>query len=171
MSTWTDARTESLKRMWDDGESCSQIAKNLGGVTRNAVIGKVHRLGLSGRVTATKRIEKRKGVRGPVPTVKSSALRRPPKWRALPAPDGQPLPETRADDIARVSLMDLQPHHCRWIPGDPKLPGGAGYCGLPKAPGVSYCHGHAMRAYEAPAGRVAAAPFTIKGHIRRIAAA
>ena len=47
--SWTDERVETLKRMWADGQSASQIAKELGGVTRNAVIGKVHRLGLSNR--------------------------------------------------------------------------------------------------------------------------
>jgi GcrA cell cycle regulator len=49
--SWTDERVETLKRMWTEGQSASQIAKELGGVTRNAVIGKVHRLGLSNRVT------------------------------------------------------------------------------------------------------------------------
>lgn len=48
--SWTDDRVETLKRMWAEGQSASQIAKELGGVTRNAVIGKVHRLGLSNRV-------------------------------------------------------------------------------------------------------------------------
>lgn len=47
--SWTDERVETLKRMWTEGQSASQIAKELGGVTRNAVIGKVHRLGLSNR--------------------------------------------------------------------------------------------------------------------------
>src|SRR5258705_2607541 len=51
---WTDERVEMLKRLWLDGLSASQIAKQLGGVTRNAVIGKVHRLGLSGRATPSK---------------------------------------------------------------------------------------------------------------------
>jgi GcrA cell cycle regulator len=47
--SWTDERVGTLKKLWLDGLSASQIAKQLGGVTRNAVIGKVHRLGLSGR--------------------------------------------------------------------------------------------------------------------------
>ncbi|MGS4945661.1 GcrA family cell cycle regulator [Meridianimarinicoccus sp. RP-17] len=47
--SWTEDRVETLKKMWADGQSASQIAKELGGVTRNAVIGKVHRLGLSNR--------------------------------------------------------------------------------------------------------------------------
>ena len=50
--SWTDERVELLKKMWTEGQSASQIAKELGGVTRNAVIGKVHRLGLSNRATA-----------------------------------------------------------------------------------------------------------------------
>lgn len=48
--SWTDERVETLKKMWAEGQSASRIAKELGGVTRNAVIGKVHRLGLSNRV-------------------------------------------------------------------------------------------------------------------------
>ena len=52
--SWTDERVETLKRMWAEGQSASQIAKELGGVTRNAVIGKVHRLGLSNRVAGGK---------------------------------------------------------------------------------------------------------------------
>jgi GcrA cell cycle regulator len=47
--SWTDDRVEILKKMWGEGQSASQLAKELGGVTRNAVIGKVHRLGLSNR--------------------------------------------------------------------------------------------------------------------------
>ncbi|MDA9274850.1 GcrA cell cycle regulator, partial [bacterium] len=51
--SWTDDRVEVLKKMWGEGQSASQIAKELGGVTRNAVIGKVHRLGLSNRTTTS----------------------------------------------------------------------------------------------------------------------
>ncbi len=46
---WTPARVDTLKSLWSEGLSASQVAKSLGGVTRNAVIGKIHRLGLSGR--------------------------------------------------------------------------------------------------------------------------
>jgi len=51
--SWTDERVELLKKLWADGLSASQIAAELGGITRNAVIGKVHRLGLSGRAKST----------------------------------------------------------------------------------------------------------------------
>src|SRR6188472_1916212 len=52
LMSWTDERVELLKKLWADGLSASQIAGELGGITRNAVIGKVHRLGLSGRAKA-----------------------------------------------------------------------------------------------------------------------
>ena len=52
---WTEARVNKLKRLWDDGLSASQIAEQLGEVTRNAVIGKAHRLGLSSRPSPIKR--------------------------------------------------------------------------------------------------------------------
>ena len=55
--SWTDERVEILKKMWGEGQSASQIAKELGGVTRNAVIGKVHRLGLSNRATSNSSIQ------------------------------------------------------------------------------------------------------------------
>src|SRR5512145_792177 len=53
---WTDERVELLKKLWAEGLTASQIAARLGGVTRNAVVGKVHRLGLSGRATCPRRI-------------------------------------------------------------------------------------------------------------------
>ena len=55
--SWTNERVELLKKLWGEGQSASQIAKELGGVTRNAVIGKVHRLGLSNRATSTSKSE------------------------------------------------------------------------------------------------------------------
>ena len=66
--SWTDERVELLKKLWSDGLSASQIAAELGGITRNAVIGKVHRLGLSGRAKSA-----------------SSASPRPRKARSLHA--------------------------------------------------------------------------------------
>jgi GcrA cell cycle regulator len=55
---WTEDRVSLLKKLWTDGLSASQIAKQLGGVTRNAVIGKVHRLGLAGRATPSRPIKR-----------------------------------------------------------------------------------------------------------------
>ena len=56
--SWTEERVEKLKTLWAEGHSASQIANQLGGVTRNAVIGKVHRLGLSGRATPSRPVKR-----------------------------------------------------------------------------------------------------------------
>ncbi|MBE1296578.1 MAG: GcrA cell cycle regulator [Rhodobacteraceae bacterium] len=79
--SWTDERVELLKKMWGEGQSASQIAKELGGVTRNAVIGKVHRLGLSNRATG--------GSKAAEPKEKPAAAAAP-----KPAPKPKPQPKT-----------------------------------------------------------------------------
>ncbi len=86
--SWTDERVELLKRMWAEGQSASQIAKELGGVTRNAVIGKVHRLGLSNRAGdgAAERDE--------APEAPATAARAEPPARPAPEPvAARPAPE------------------------------------------------------------------------------
>ena len=83
--SWTDERVETLKRMWNEGQSASQIAKELGGVTRNAVIGKVHRLGLSNRVGGKE--EEEEGAAAPAPV---SAAKPEPASRPEPAPRSEP---------------------------------------------------------------------------------
>lgn len=79
--SWTDERVETLKRMWNEGQSASQIAKELGGVTRNAVIGKVHRLGLSNRVGGKE--DEDEGTPAPAP---AQAAKPEPVQRPEPAP-------------------------------------------------------------------------------------
>ncbi|GAA0295273.1 GcrA family cell cycle regulator [Rhodovulum strictum] len=87
--SWTDERVETLKRMWAEGQSASQIAKELGGVTRNAVIGKVHRLGLSNRAG---------GVATPAPAKPVPTREKPtrtdapePRVEAAPTPEKKPV--------------------------------------------------------------------------------
>jgi len=67
--SWTEDRVEVLKKLWAEGHSASQIAKELGGVTRNAVIGKVHRLGLSGRATPSRPVKRPPRLARPKPRV------------------------------------------------------------------------------------------------------
>jgi len=91
--SWTDERVETLKKMWGEGQSASQIAKELGGVTRNAVIGKVHRLGLSNRAgsggNAAKTAAKEK------PAAKPAAAK--PAAKPKPAPAAKPAPAKPAE--------------------------------------------------------------------------
>ncbi len=90
--SWTDERVETLKKMWGEGQSASQIAKELGGVTRNAVIGKVHRLGLSNRAgsggNAGKTAAKEKAA--PKPAATKSPAKPKPAPAAKAAPASQP---------------------------------------------------------------------------------
>ncbi|KQI71436.1 GcrA cell cycle regulator [Loktanella sp. 5RATIMAR09] len=88
--SWTDERVETLKKMWGEGQSASQIAKELGGVTRNAVIGKVHRLGLSNRAGSAgapaKAAPKEKPAAAPAAAAKPAAKpAAAPKPKAAPA--------------------------------------------------------------------------------------
>ena len=94
--SWTDERVETLKRMWADGQSASQIAKELGGVTRNAVIGKVHRLGLSNRGgNETEEVEVAVVAEpAPRPVPEPVAVKPAPEpVRAAPAPQPAPAPQ------------------------------------------------------------------------------
>ena len=94
--SWTDDRVETLKRMWSEGQSASAIAKELGGVTRNAVIGKVHRLGLSNRTE-----EPEAAAPAPAPAPEPVAREKPAAPRAVRQPAAAPLrPEPAPDPVA-----------------------------------------------------------------------
>ncbi|MAJ79577.1 GcrA family cell cycle regulator [Sulfitobacter sp. TMED3] len=117
--SWTDDRVEILKKMWGEGQSASQIAKELGGVTRNAVIGKVHRLGLSNR-TATAA-----PAAAPTAAAKPEAKAKPAaKPAAAAKPKAEPAPEAAepepADDTPapRPNL----PARAKIIPAGQPLP-------------------------------------------------
>ncbi len=102
--SWTDERVETLKRMWAEGQSASQIAKELGGVTRNAVIGKVHRLGLSNRVGGKDDEDV-----APAPTAKPEpAAKAEPMARAEPAAAPRPAAERPAAPPSNVTPLPLR---------------------------------------------------------------
>ena len=122
--SWTDERVEILKKMWGEGQSASQIAKELGGVTRNAVIGKVHRLGLSNRAgsAGAKAAAKEKAPKAeakkpapalaakPQPKTESAAPPPQPKvaGRRAIIPAGQPLPpQPSANEISPEALAKV----------------------------------------------------------------
>ncbi len=159
---WTQENTDMLKKLWADGLSASQIAGKVGGVTRNAVIGKVHRLGLAGRAT-TSRIRNygsRSGI-ALFPTRSSNAPRRLKlgtadlKVALQPGSAQPPLaiplappPEIEPFDFRRlIKLDDLKGSHCRWPYGDPK-DADFGFCGCTRAQGSSYCPAHRAVAFN-----------------------
>ena len=86
--SWTEERIEKLTRMWEGGSTASQIAEELGGVSRNAVIGKAHRLGLKARPSPVKANEKTDASAAP-------AAKAPRGAAASPAPEAKPTPPAR----------------------------------------------------------------------------
>jgi GcrA cell cycle regulator len=139
--TWTTERIALLKNRIEAGFSREQIAREIG-VSRNAVIGKANRLGLS-------------RVKGPVRRLDPSAAKiaRPRKatqrriLRALQANPQLDFGEMPGDYANRCSLLELQQWHCRWPISDP----GAedfGFCGNNQVKGLSYCAAHALVAYR-----------------------
>ncbi|MBQ4826813.1 GcrA cell cycle regulator [Leisingera sp. HS039] len=101
--SWTDERVELLKKMWGEGQSASQIAKELGGVTRNAVIGKVHRLGLSNRNSGTTKAAEPKEKPAAAPAAAA------PKPAAAAKPKPQPKTEPARPAAVQPASADAKP--------------------------------------------------------------
>lgn len=110
--SWTEERVETLKKMWAEGQSASQIAKELGGVTRNAVIGKVHRLGLSNRAGGGKPAKEKPSSKTEAPAAKPKAKAEP---KAETAPQATPEP-------APAAAAAPQPARKQIIPAGQPLP-------------------------------------------------
>jgi GcrA cell cycle regulator len=153
---WTEERVESLKKLWAEGLSASQIAVRLGEVSRNAVIGKVHRLGLAGRATTSrvKTVRPRKAV---------ARTKRPRSLRfaglggsreGFLHPALQPIGEqTRHyEELVipleeRKTIQTLEKSSCRWPIGDPQHED-FHFCGKGRLSGLPYCEFHARRAFQ-----------------------
>ena len=175
--SWTDERVELLKKMWTEGQSASQIAKELGGVTRNAVIGKVHRLGLSNRAGAASTPAPEKKPAKAKAETKPAAKKAPaervvevtvtaPRKPIVPA--GQPLPpQPSANEISpealakvnevektakKISLMELTERTCKWPIGDPATED-FWFCGLSVQQGKPYCEAHVGVAFQPMSSR------------------
>lgn len=179
--SWTDERVELLKKMWTEGQSASQIAKELGGITRNAVIGKVHRLGLSNRSgSAAEAKPAAKPAKAKPAKAEAKAEAAAPAEDETPAPaptpvrtkpvlvPGQPLPpQPSANEISpealatvravekkskKMSLMELTERTCKWPIGDPATQD-FWFCGLAVQPGKPYCEAHVGVAFQPMSSR------------------
>ncbi len=160
---WNDERVELLKKLWSEGLSASQIACRLTGVTRNAVIGKVHRLGLSGRAT-TSRMKSHRARPRSANAAAAKRMAKPsrfatngnPTVRALYQPDAEPfipaVEELVIPIAERKTIQTLVECSCRWPIGDPQL-ADFHFCGKNKVPGLPYCEFHARRAFQPPQAR------------------
>ena len=152
--SWTDERVELLKKLWADGLSASQIAGELGGITRNAVIGKVHRLGLSGRAKApSSSVPRQRKPRAPsMFRPQRTMMRGNTALAHMPNYDYEPEPEPELiENIIpigqRCSLLELNEDKCRWPIGDP---GQADFffCGGKTVTSLPYCGYHSRVAYQ-----------------------
>ncbi|MFC0218869.1 GcrA family cell cycle regulator [Pseudochelatococcus lubricantis] len=108
-NTWTDERVEQLRKLWSDGLSASQIATEIGGVSRNAVIGKVHRLGLSGRAKAPAAQTPRPPRKAPAPAAPVVSAPRQAPSVAAPAPVPQPLASTFGNAALATAALAAEP--------------------------------------------------------------
>ena len=161
--SWTEERVELLTKLWSEGLSASQIATELGGVTRNAVIGKVHRLGLSGRGKAPAQTKPRRSrqTRAPRRTVVQStvgnvALKQVYEEEA----DIETLPQVRQVSLETIvipieqrrSILTLNEQTCKWPIGDPGSDDFY-FCGASCDTGSPYCEAHARIAYQPASDR------------------
>jgi len=145
---WTDERIDTLRKLWLDGLSASQIATTLGGVTRNAVIGKVHRMGLSGRAAPSQPTRVVfKAPRPARPPVSTPPVMR----RALPQPAPQviasPVREPEIMERGSATVLTLGAHMCKWPIGDPSTDDFT-FCGRRNGDEGPYCVEHARLAYQ-----------------------
>ena len=149
---WTEDRVAVLSKLWAEGLSASQIAKQLGGVTRNAVIGKVHRLGLSGRATPSR--PSRKKPSAPRATASAPRTTTPRTPRPAPTPPAQrhiitaqPLKAKKLDTGEYATILTIDESTCKWPIGDPGDPEFR-FCGRNTLDSNPYCQTHCNSAYQ-----------------------
>ncbi|MEI9903635.1 MAG: GcrA family cell cycle regulator [Asticcacaulis sp.] len=152
--SWTDERVETLKKLWQEGHSASQIAKQLGGVTRNAVIGKVHRLGLSGRAAPSQPTRPLYKPARPARPAVSPQSHGPSHAAPLPRREpviarpviSQPL-VPYVEEPGTATVLTLGAKMCKWPIGDPSSDSFS-FCGRVASDGTPYCVEHARVAYQ-----------------------
>jgi GcrA cell cycle regulator len=158
LMSWTDERVELLKKLWSDGLSASQIAAELGGITRNAVIGKVHRLGLSGRAKSTSSAAPRqRKARAPshMMRIGRPAIRGNTALAHAYEVETEAEPELLDNVIPigqRRTILELNEQTCRWPVGDPSS-GDFFFCGGNTLDGLPYCAYHSRVAYQPASDR------------------
>jgi GcrA cell cycle regulator len=145
---WTEDRIELLKKLWAEGLSCSQIAAELRGVSRNSIIGKVHRLGLSGRAkTGSIPRQRKPRSTGPMMRIARPIVRVNTTVAAFLAVEPPAAPAKYSPPMSqRCSILQVGEGKCRWPVGDPSAPDFF-FCGGKTAEGLVYCKHHGAVAY------------------------
>lgn len=144
---WTDESVEELRRLWDKGLTANEIAKKLG-VTKNAIVGKVHRLCLKARPSPIKTKSEGEVVQPAVAT-QESVVETEVAEEVVAEPINVTVTEPitkKHDSFGHVRLVDLDSHTCRWPLGDPRDED-FGFCGKKVRAGQTYCDEHSAVAY------------------------
>ena len=134
---WTEQMVEDLRKMWKEGLTTGEIGKRLG-VSKNSIVGKVHRLGLSSKAEKITSDESNK---------KAEAVKESKKEEHFISTKIESKPQVRKD--GKVMLTSLDNHTCRWPIGDPKDEN-FHFCGKKVRLGQTYCEEHAALAYVKP---------------------
>ncbi|HEX2581892.1 MAG TPA: GcrA family cell cycle regulator [Dongiaceae bacterium] len=146
---WNEKRVETLRQLWGQGQTASQIAAILGGITRNAVIGKAHRLGLTARPSPIKREMAARLPKRPASIIAPKKATAPAALRGAVV---QPRLDPRKDPhFSRPSMTSRigggNMRGCSWPIGDPKS-ADFHFCGDANVPGRPYCLEHCAVAYQ-----------------------
>lgn len=146
--SWTDERCTLLRKLWADGLSASQVAAELGGVTRNAVIGKLHRLGFNREHQPAPKTKRKP--RQPTRLAAQRSIIRQALDEAQPV---EPIDAAALmPEAQRRSLLELTADCCRWPVGEPAT-ADFFFCGGAVLQGLSYCAYHTRVAYQPAAER------------------
>jgi GcrA cell cycle regulator len=172
-ATWTSERIELLKHCLHAGLSCGQIAREIG-VTRNAVIGKINRLGLSRpKDVIGRQLEQRHAARPARPKTARTWRPKRPHLNIFAQHEmlmgAFPTPQPRAEDIPiyngrGCTLLELSERKCRWPISNPGVEDFC-FCGNEPIKGLPYCLGHARIAYQSLARRRSSAG-TLKAELK-----
>ena len=140
--SWDEKKIEILKKEWGKGKTASQIAEMIGGVSRNAVIGKAHRLNLSIKIKPKQSIQINKAKNKNENHIKLKGKRG--KFKSL-------LLDTNFEEAKNLSLEDLTEDTCKYMEGDPNQKGSS-FCGRKTVEKFSYCPLHLMIVFQ-PKGK------------------
>ena len=148
---WTEEMVEGLKQMWKQGLTTNEIAKNLG-VSKNSIVGKVHRLNLTARPSP---IKKKEDVVQKVTPVETPVVEEPVE-EVTPQKETKASVEVKKINIEKIpasdaclKLTELDNHTCRWPIGDPREDNFC-FCGKKVRVGQTYCEEHSALAYVKP---------------------
>ena len=138
--SWTTEREEKLKELWKKGHTASQIAALIGGTTRNAVIGKAHRLNLEARAASKKSVSKTNTENNSAPENKKQKLGRKARFKAL-------LLDKNFEPENPKQLEELTDQTCRWPIGHP-YEEKFYFCGRKSIDKFPYCKLHVLYAFQ-----------------------